>query len=123
MYSTHLFVFHLSKDKQDLMVEEVKIKTMETKRFWKRWITCFGVSMYDVRESINEAGVILVGGDKPGMCCWITLLLCGTSSQIKALQDAWDIKGWNWFNRMPKGAFDISTRKSVKEVIEEARKK
>ena len=66
-------------------------------------------------------GMIFVGGNTPGFCAWGVLLLCGTSAQMRATEQIWTENGWQWCNRIPRGAFDISTRKTVSEVRQEAR--
>lgn len=66
----------------------------------------------DLREACavaHKAGMKIIAGFKPGMCCWWSIALAGTPTQMKAVDAEWRKRGADPSSRRPSGAWEIDS--------------
>ena len=78
---------------------------------YKRWFTIGGNDAWmTTLRKCRRLGMAVVNGGKPGFVAWYGLCLLATPDQIRTLEAWWDERGIKWFNRRPRGAWDVSSR-------------
>lgn len=61
----------------------------ERKRIWKRWVECFHFGISVACEIARANGLEVLEAWKPDINCYHHLLLKGTLSQMRIVEDKW----------------------------------
>ena len=80
-----------------------------SKRKWKRWVLL--VSPTKLLETAKSVGMACISCGTVSMCVHTQIGLYGTSEQIKKLEAIWKEKKYEFVNRQPTYAFDITVNK------------
>lgn len=80
-------------------------RTSKEQRY-NRWVTIsLKIEKYCHIAILNGMRILWWG--KPDMCCWYGMVLSGTPEQMKKTEAAWTKAGGKWYQRMPRGAWDV----------------
>lgn len=87
----------------------VELRGVEGKRKYAKWPSALGdLDCHGIYDVAMKHGMEVICCSKPDMCCWNSVGLYGTPSQMQSVEAEWNRHGNKTDRRKPKGAWPVN---------------